>query len=306
MLVGRYHIFKRQCGNMPSWSLSTGDDILKCVNNESKWNFNNSEKIIPGIIFVQLLINMIYQFSFPITLKSDYSCFRYSNSISWKSENRDFFFLTIRNIISFESSEKKNSRIVFYSILVIEKHVYFHFQKLSSRIIHVFDVLFNFPGGWKSRNISFWLPEEGQFWRLNKNTLETCKNPRPTSGWSELTKSCTTKTMNFHMAYFSWIPQNNARLKLSCKFGESKWNPYWVIVFMSSSDSNYVANDHEDVDKYGSFASPKPSWKFSEPKWNTYWVIMLTSSSGTNHVPNEHEDVDQYGSFTIPSEIMPC
>ena len=22
---------------------------------------------------------------------------------------------------------------------------------------------------------------------LNKNTLETCKNPRPTSGWSELT-----------------------------------------------------------------------------------------------------------------------
>ena len=26
----------------------------------------------------------------------------------------------------------------------------------------------------------------------NKNTLETCKNPRPTSGWSELTKSCTT------------------------------------------------------------------------------------------------------------------
>ena len=60
---------------------------------------------------------------------------------------------------------------------------------------------------------------------LNKNTLETCKTPRPTSGWSELTKSCTTSTMNFHMAYFSWIPQNNARLKLSCKFGESKCNP---------------------------------------------------------------------------------
>ena len=27
---------------------------------------------------------------------------------------------------------------------------------------------------------------------------------------------------------------------------------------MSSSDSNYVTNDHEDVDKYGSFAIP--SW----------------------------------------------
>ena len=59
----------------------------------------------------------------------------------------------------------------------------------------------------------------------NKNTLETCKNPRPTSGWSELTKSCTTSTMNFHMAYFSWIPQDNAKFKLSCKSGESKCNP---------------------------------------------------------------------------------
>ena len=59
----------------------------------------------------------------------------------------------------------------------------------------------------------------------NKNTLETCKNPRPSSSWSELTKSCTTSTMNFHIAYFSWIPQNNTRLKLSCKFGESKCNP---------------------------------------------------------------------------------
>ena len=35
-------------------------------------------------------------------------------------------------------------------------------------------------------------------------------------------------------------------------------NPSWVILLMSSSDSNYVANDHEDVDKYGSFAIP--SW----------------------------------------------
>ena len=74
----------------------------------------------------------------------------------------------------------------------------------------------------------------------NKNTLETCKNPRPTSGWSELTKSCTTSTMNIHMAYFSWIPQNNARLKLCCKFGESKCNPYWHITLTTSHGMNYV------------------------------------------------------------------
>ena len=46
-------------------------------------------------------------------------------------------------------------------------------------------------------------------------------------------------------------------LKLSWKFGESNWNPYyWVIVLTSSSDTNYVSNKHEGVDQYGSFAIP--------------------------------------------------
>ena len=42
-------------------------------------------------------------------------------------------------------------------------------------------------------------------------------------------------------------------LKLSWKFGESKWNPYWVVL-TSSSGINYVPNEHEGVDQYGSFA----------------------------------------------------
>ena len=45
-------------------------------------------------------------------------------------------------------------------------------------------------------------------------------------------------------------------LKLSWKFVESKWNPYWVIVLTSSSGSYYVPNEHEVVDQYGSFAIP--------------------------------------------------
>ena len=45
-------------------------------------------------------------------------------------------------------------------------------------------------------------------------------------------------------------------LKLSWKFGESKWNPYWVVVLTSSFGTNYVPNEHEDVDQYGSFAIP--------------------------------------------------
>ena len=39
-------------------------------------------------------------------------------------------------------------------------------------------------------------------------------------------------------------------LQVSCKFAWSIWNPYWLIVLMSSSESDYVPNEHEDVDKY--------------------------------------------------------
>ena len=45
-------------------------------------------------------------------------------------------------------------------------------------------------------------------------------------------------------------------LKLSWKFGESQWYPYWVIVLTSSSGTNYVPNEHEDVDQYDSYAIP--------------------------------------------------
>ena len=100
-------------------------------------------------------------------------------------------------------------------------------------------------------------------------------------------------------------------LKLSWKFGEPKWNPCWVIVLTSSSGTNYVPNEHEDIDQYGLFTNTIPdnamlklSWKFGVSKWYPYWVIVLTSSSGTNYVLNEHEGVDQYGSFSIPSELV--
>ena len=88
----------------------------------------------------------------------------------------------------------------------------------------------------------------------------------------------------------------NAISKLSWKFGESNWNPCWLIISTSSSGTNYViCNTVRDN------AISKASWKFGEPKW----VIMLTSSSGTNYVPNKHEDDDQYDSYGIPSKIIP-
>ena len=45
-------------------------------------------------------------------------------------------------------------------------------------------------------------------------------------------------------------------LKLSWKFGEPKWNTCWVIVLTSSSGTNYVPNEPEGVDQYGSFSIP--------------------------------------------------
>ena len=112
------------------------------------------------------------------------------------------------------------------------------------------------------RLVSPWY-QQPQYWTertrfdpLNKNTLETCKNPRPTAGWSELTKSCTTSTMNFQKAYFSRILQNNARLKLSCKIGESKCNPYWHITLTTSYGMDYVLNEHLDFIQHDPYAIP--------------------------------------------------
>ena len=48
----------------------------------------------------------------------------------------------------------------------------------------------------------------------------------------------------------------NAMLKLSWKFGESKWNPCWLIVLLSSIGTNHGLKEHADFDQYGSFTIP--------------------------------------------------
>ena len=49
---------------------------------------------------------------------------------------------------------------------------------------------------------------------------------------------------------------DNAMLKLSWKFDESKWNPCWLITLTSSAGTNYGLNEHEDFDRYGSLTIP--------------------------------------------------
>ena len=69
-------------------------------------------------------------------------------------------------------------------------------------------------------------------------------------------------------------------LKLSWKFGESKWNPCWVIVLTSSSGTNYVPNEHEDIDQYGSFTIPsetvlKARPNFQVANWATWKPLQV-------------------------------
>ena len=63
-------------------------------------------------------------------------------------------------------------------------------------------------------------------------------------------------------------------LKLFLKFGESNWNPYWVIMLTSSSGTNYVPNEHEDVDQYGSFTMTQTPDIF--PWWTQHETILNT------------------------------
>ena len=69
-------------------------------------------------------------------------------------------------------------------------------------------------------------------------------------------------------------------LKLPWKFGESIWNPYWVIVLTSSSGTNYVPNEHEGVDQYGSFALPSDLMLYqSQPEsWVNQNEILIELS----------------------------
>ena len=70
-------------------------------------------------------------------------------------------------------------------------------------------------------------------------------------------------------------------LQLSCKFGESKWNPYWVIVLTSSSGINYVLNEYEENGQYGPYAIPselKSSYSYPVSLVNKNAILTELSS----------------------------
>ena len=81
--------------------------------------------------------------------------------------------------------------------------------------------------------------------------------------WSHLIKSLMSMKTLTNMTWGFWsiwlicnTIKDNAMLQLSCKFGESKWNPYCFIMLTSSLGPNYVPNEQEDVDQYDPYAIP--------------------------------------------------
>ena len=81
--------------------------------------------------------------------------------------------------------------------------------------------------------------------------------------------------------------QANAMLHLSWMFGQPKWNPCCVNTLMSSSGTNYVSQEQEDI-----LTICNAIWinamlylfcPFGESKCKLRWVILLISSAVTNY-----------------------
>ena len=71
-----------------------------------------------------------------------------------------------------------------------------------------------------------------------------------------------------------------AMLQLSCRFGESARNPYWLAVLMNSSDVNHVRNEYEDyinmadIHYHPRYCLVTPILQFDELAGNPCWVTM--------------------------------
>ena len=92
-------------------------------------------------------------------------------SLSWKLENQEYFFLTTRNKANYNDPGNIFSDffLIQFSILMIEENVNVPFQQLTMELwIQVFDMLFDFPGGWKNRIFLPDSPKQDQLWGPKK------------------------------------------------------------------------------------------------------------------------------------------
>ena len=109
---------------------------------------------------IEFYERMVCQFSLGTTFNENCSCFIYFISLSRGLENQEDFVVTARNKTKFDGQEINIQWNLFnpFFILMIEEHVSFHFQQLSSWINRVLMCYFTFLKVEKS-GIFFWKPE---------------------------------------------------------------------------------------------------------------------------------------------------
>ena len=66
---------------------------------------------------------------------------------------------------------------------------------------------------------------------------------------------------------------------LSCKFDESKWNPYWANMLTSPSGTNYVLNEHGDVGQYAILSEVMPCYSYPASLVNQFEILSDSSCS---------------------------
>ena len=69
-------------------------------------------------------------------------------------------------------------------------------------------------------------------------------------------------------------------LQLSYKFDESKCNSDWFNMLTSSSGTNHVLNEHEDVCQYGPYAMPTegvPCYSYPASLVNQFQIAVELS-----------------------------
>ena len=131
-----------------------------------------------------------------------------------------------------------------------------------------------------------------------------------------------------NLSHKQYHPKACHMSQLSCKFGESACNPYWVIILQHPLVCSWILRVFWFYDEYQTvlifdnyfpkiqfiflfcfviqraltclkmiLTGIKVLWEyvisathplFTASVLNLYWVIMLTSSSGTNHVLQKH------------------
>ena len=71
-----------------------------------------------------------------------------------------------------------------------------------------------------------------------------------TRAWRHRSRPSWLSNMAAPICELAYTIQDDTMSQLSCKFGGSKWNLYWLIVLMSLSGTNHMINEHENLDLY--------------------------------------------------------